>query len=263
MQEAIFQAFRDLIYKESGISLKADKMQLLSARTQKRLRELGLRDAEGYLEIIESDVSGAELVSLLDSISTNVTYFFREPAHFDFLNEQFRLWNEQGKTRARIWCAASSSGQEPYTIAMCMREHLDLSRTNCKLMATDLCTKVLQSAISGVYPEAELAKVPANLTKRYFEKEGTEWRASDLLTSLVTFRKLNLVHIPYPMKGPLDIIFCRNVMIYFDLPVRQAIVSEFGRLIPPGGHLVISHSESLMGLDVPFTRVSSSVYQRN
>ncbi len=143
MQHEIFQAFRDLIYKESGISLKADKMQLLSARIQKRLRELGLPDAKGYLEIIESDASGAELVSLLDAISTNVTYFFREPAHFDFLNEQFRLWNDQGKKRARIWCAASSSGQEPYTIAMCMRENLDLSRTNCKLLATDLCTKVL------------------------------------------------------------------------------------------------------------------------
>jgi len=265
MEETTFQAFKSLIYRESGINLKADKKQLLSARIQKRLRELGLRDPGAYLEIVETDLSGSELTTLLDAVSTNVTFFYREPSHFDFLNQRLKEWRARGKKRARIWCAASSSGQEPYTLAICAREMLDLKVTDLKILATDLSTKVLRQALRGVYPRIEIEKVPSIIAKKYFyesDEEPGHVEVSDDLRSLLTFRQLNLVHHPFPMNGPFDFIFCRNVMIYFDITVRQAIVNEFARLIPIGGYLILSHSESLLGIDAPFERLQNSMYRR-
>ena len=265
MDDTVFSAFRELIYRESGISLRADKKQLLTARIQRRLRELQLVDPNGYLEIIESDHSGHELVQLLDSISTNVTYFFREGKHFDFLREQLAAWKRERRASAKIWCAASSSGQEPYSIAMCVQDVLGSASSGVKILATDLCTKVLAAAHKGEYDDNETSQIPQPLLRKYFRSKGASspsWVANDELKKLVAFRKLNLIHIPYPMKGPFDIIFCRNVMIYFDLPVRTRIVGEFARLIPPGGYLILSHSESLMGIDAPFRRIENSIYER-
>lgn len=263
MEQRVFESFRDLIYRESGITLKQEKIQLLSARIQKRIYDLQLGSAEAYFDLIESDLSGNELVLLLDSVSTNLTFFFREEDHFRFLNEQIQRWNNERRSRIRLWCAAASSGQEPYTIAICLAEHLNSQQTNCRLLATDLCTKVLEQAVVGEYPQQEVSKVPSELAKKYFKKQNNNYVVSQTLKDFVTFQKLNLVHIPYPMKGPIDIIFCRNVMIYFDLAVRQKIITEMARLIPSGGYLILSHSESLMGLDVPFKRVENSIFQRN
>jgi chemotaxis protein methyltransferase CheR len=265
MDDQVFAAFRDLIYRESGISLRQDKKQLLSARIQRRLRELQLGNAGQYLDIIESDSSGYELVELLDSISTNVTYFFREPEHFRFLREQLAEWKSENRPQLKIWCAASSSGQEPYTIAMCVHEIFGSASSSVKILATDLCTKVLARAVDASYSTQEVEHVPKDLLRRYFRVHGEQnnnFAVTDELKKLIAFRKLNLIHHPYPMKGPLDLIFCRNVMIYFDHQVRSRIVEEFTRLIPVGGYLVLSHSESLMGIDAPFKRIGSSVYVR-
>ena len=175
-------------------------------------------------------------------------------------------FREEGRRRVRIRCAASSSGEEPYTIAMTAAESLDLRQTDFKLLATDISTKVLQMASNGVYSDKHLEKVPLALKAKYFERRdgiaGEEYSVSETLRSLVVFKRLNLSVFPYPLKGPLDIIFCRNVMIYFDNQLRGKIVAEFERLLSPGGHLFLSHSENLLSVTHKLLGRQNSIYQK-
>lgn len=267
MDLQIFERFRALIYKESGIVLHPEKITLLDNRIQKRLRELRLKDPGEYFQIIETDASGDELINLIDSISTNVTYFYREPDHFQTLAKVINEWKGAGTlSKLRIWCAAASSGEEPYTIAFTALENIDPVRTELKILGTDICTKVLRKAQEGRYPERELQAVPASARSRFLEvcpdAPGEMFQVKESVQQYLLFKKLNLTRYPYPLRGPLDIIFCRNVMIYFDGPTRQKIVTEFLRLLRPGGYLFLSHSESLLGIEHSLEPCGRSVFRK-
>jgi chemotaxis protein methyltransferase CheR len=264
MDRKTFDALRDLVYQHCGIALSDQKESLVSARIAKRLRALGLSDYKEYLHLVENDSSGEETVQMLDAISTNVTSFFREPDHFTFLTEVMTRWQNEGQTRFRVWCAASSTGEEPYTLSMTLQETPKANACDMKILATDISTRVLAHAQAGIYGERQIQGVSASLRDKYFQKQssasGTTFAAKESIKSRLTFRRLNLATPPFPMKGPLDVIFCRNVMIYFDNTVRARLLEEMYRLLKPGGYLVVGHAESLTGLMSRFKSVRPSAY---
>ena len=267
MEHNTFQRFRDIIYQESGISLGDEKASLVMNRISKRLCALGIPTEKQYLEVIESNLDGEELMELIDCISTNVTYFYREQQHFVFFDSLLKEWKLQHKKSARIWCAASSSGEEPYSIAMCVAEVFGLGRMDCKILATDICTRVLKKAVRGRFDPKQLRDLPQAWCTKYFSSvddvnDVDALQIDPQLQKLVTFRKLNLSRVPYPLKGPLDVIFCRNVMIYFDLSLRKQLIKEFSRLLAPNGYLIVGHSENLLGIEHNLKSVQSGVYRK-
>jgi chemotaxis protein methyltransferase CheR len=259
----MFERFCRLVYDKAGIALGPQKESLVSSRIGKRMRQLGIADFESYYRCVEEDASGEELVEMLNAISTNVTHFFREPRHFEILRDRLRQWEAAGQSSYRIWCAAASTGEEPYTIAMTVRSALRDAR-DVKILATDISTKVLRIAKAGAYEARHLEKVPDRMGKIYFRKRDTDdekrYEVVDELKRMMTFARLNLAHPPYPMKGPFDVVFCRNVMIYFDNAVRKGLLSEAWRLLKPGGYLMVGHAESLSGMLSDFKSVEPSVY---
>lgn len=264
MELRTFEKFRALIYEKCGITLGDQKVALVSARIAKRMRALDIETPELYYDAVMHDKSGAELVQLIDAISTNFTSFFREPAHFEMLGSLLKTWSGKRQSRFRIWCAAASTGEEPYTLAMTVRESLGNIGVDARILATDISTRVLQKCRDGVYDAQRVSTMSAELRKKYFDEVRDEgemkYIAKETLRSLLVFRRLNLSTPPFPMQGPLDVVFCRNVMIYFDNHVRSRLVHEIYRLLKPGGYLMIGHAESLTGLDSQFKTVRPSVY---
>jgi chemotaxis protein methyltransferase CheR len=265
MEKQTFEAFRQLVYTMSGISLGPQKEALVSARVAKRMRALDIPTHEDYVLYVKKDKSGQEIIHLIDAISTNVTSFFREPEHFDCLRDLLTRWRAKGQRRYRIWCAASSSGEEPYTIAMTALETLGTAM-NLRVLATDISTRILEQARTGRYDEDKMRGVAPILRDRYFSRVTDDgkvrFEAKPQLKELILFRRLNLAEPPFPMKGPLDVVFCRNVMIYFDKGVRSRLVGEVRRLLKPEGYLLVGHAESLTGLGAGFKTVQPSVYMR-
>ncbi len=259
-----FQKFRDLVYERSGISLGPGKESLVAARVGKRMRALGLTVYEDYLAHVQRDQTGEEIVLLLDAISTNVTSFYREGAHFEMLSGLMEKWIGQGQRRFRFWSAACSTGEEPYTMAITLREALGGRPADVRILATDISTRALGRAIEGVYEAEKVAPIPLQVRNRYFDmvREGADKRyaARAELKEMVAFRRLNLSSPPFPMQGPMDAVFCRNVMIYFDATVRRNLLAEIHRLLKPGGYLMVGHAESLTGVANGFRTVKPSVY---
>ena len=267
MEAKIFEELREIIYRESGINLSEEKKQMLMNRLNKRLRKLGLKEPRQYLDIIETDASGEELLQLIDVVSTNVTYFFRESEHFDYLkSEVFAAYKKQGRDKVRIWCAASSTGEEPYTLAMLGSESFSGVRADVKVLATDISTRVLNHAVRGLYQPKQFEKMPQDVVEKYFsayqDEDETFWKVDPAIASMVTFKRLNLSQFPYPLKGPLDVIFCRNVMIYFDLQLRTKIIAEMTRLLAPGGYLFLGRSENLLGIHHDLKGCGASVFRK-
>jgi len=268
MDRRTFDTFRQLIYDKSGITLGEGKEALVSARVGKRLRALGYDSYKEYLHFLtgDSEESESEFIEFLDVISTNVTSFFRENEHFVFMAEYVKRMMEERRSRVRIWCAASSSGEEPYTLAMTFLENAKGFRGECKILATDISTKILKMAKEGKYTEAKMQGVNPQLRSRYFSSVGTGanrmYTVSPQLAEMLTFKRLNLSKPPFPMKGPFDLIFCRNVMIYFDNIVRKKLMDEFSRLLRPGGYLMVGHSESMAGMLCNMETVQPSVYMK-
>ncbi len=263
VDKKVFDKFRKLIYEYSGICLGPRKEALVSARVGKRMRALDIAEFDEYLQYLEADDTGTEIVSFLDVISTNVTSFFREPRHFDFLRDVFSEWLEQGQQRFRFWCAAASSGEEPYSIAITLLEALKGRNADVRILATDISTKVLDECRQGVYREDKLETVPKALRLKYFHKNGSGgYAVTQNLKDLILFKRLNLATPPFPMRGPLDVVFCRNVMIYFDNTVRLGLLNEAIRLLRPGGYLIVGHTESLAGMISNLKSVRPSVYTK-
>lgn len=264
MNETTFNQFRDLVYEHSGISLNKDKVALVSARVRKRMRTLHLTGHERYLKCLLEDGSGTELSFFIDAISTNVTSFFREPDHFKFLKENFSSRLIEGQHRFRFWSAASSTGEEAYSLAMALLDFQQTASVDLKILATDISNQVLGMARKGEYNHSRLENVSLAYRKRYFEagvtNTGDNFVVRESVRRCVTFKRLNLSDTPFPMTGPFDAILCRNVMIYFDLGTRENLIAECYRLLKPGGHLLVGHSESLRGIDSKFTAVGSAVY---
>ncbi|NUM52768.1 MAG: methyltransferase domain-containing protein [Candidatus Hydrogenedentes bacterium] len=264
MERKTFDKFRSLIYQKCGIALGDQKEALVSARIAKRMCALNIESQEAYYNAVVKDTTGAELVRFIDAISTNYTSFFREPIHFDMLTRMLAAWKAQGQRRFRIWCAAASTGEEPYTLAITVNEAIGSLGVDVKILATDISTRVLQKCQEGRYDGNRMSGVRHDLRHKYFEevRENGQavFEARDTLRTLLVFRRLNLSAPPFPMRGPFDAVFCRNVMIYFDSDVRTRLVSEIHRLLKPGGYLMVGHAESLTGLDTGFRPVRPSVY---
>lgn len=266
MEKATFDRLREIIYERSGIHLTDKKEALVSARIGKRLQQLGMCNYESYLDHLERDPSGMEYYSMLDAISTNVTEFFREETHFQFLRERIQEWHSTGQKHFRFWSAACSTGEEPYTIAMTVDDCLAGEKHDTRILATDISSTVLNRCKQGAYEWKKLAKVPEHMLSRYFQRIGENGHSSfhvkKELRNMIVFSWINLAQTPFPMNGPLDIVFCRNVMIYFDNPVRQRLLDEIHRLLKPGGYLIVGHAESLLSLQHGFKSVRPSIFKR-
>jgi chemotaxis protein methyltransferase CheR len=272
LSERLFQQFSALVYEECGINLHEGKKSLLEARLAKRLRATGMASPKEYYKYILSEDGRDELIRFFDAVSTNLTYFFREPKHFDFLvtralPEMVRRSREQGSSRIRIWSAGCSTGEEPYTIAMSVLENLDQpDRWDFRILATDISTRVLQTAQRGIYDKAKLQNVPPALRSRYFilRRGGAGeklYEVAPQLRKVIAFRRLNLKD-PYPFRGPFDVIFCRNVMIYFDKKTQEMLIKKMAEYLVSGGYFFVGHSESLTGLDHPLKYFKPAVYQK-
>lgn len=272
LPDSLYFKFAKLVYDSAGIALGDAKRELVRSRLMKRLRALHLSTYEQYYNVLANhDQDGAELVMMLDAISTNKTDFFRENQHFDFLEQTIIpsfMSRAENKRRIRVWSAGCSSGEEPYTLAMVMKETLDHSiQWDAKILATDISTKVLQFAHEGVYDEEKIRPVPLALRNAYFTREKNTralpvYRVKPLLREMITFRRLNLMNSTFPFSGTFDVIFCRNVMIYFDKTTQEALVNKFYRYLSKGGYLFIGHSESLNSLNTPFQFVKPTIYVR-
>jgi chemotaxis protein methyltransferase CheR len=268
MGPKLFRRFCDIAYEKSGITLKPGKEALVAARIAKRQRALGIPTAKAYLEYLESEDNEGELIFFLDAISTNYTHFFREKVHFDQLAEEVQFGICNGQKRLRIWSAASSTGEEPYSIIMTVLEVLERSDFDFRLLATDISTQVLAKAHAGVYMPPQLEPISQVLKTRYFDRCGARntvdesFKIKESVKKYAVFKRLNLSTPPFPMPGPLDIIFCRNVMIYFDNSVRKRLVGEIERLLKPGGVLFIGHSETLTGISTGLQIERPSVYRK-
>jgi len=264
MERETFESFRQIIYQTSGITLNDNKEALVSARVAKRMRMLQMSEPESYLRHLLDDSSGEEIIHLLDVISTNVTSFFREPQHFDLIATEMEKWLKKGQRRFRFWSAGCSSGEEPYTLGMTLKEVCSQYDTDIRILATDISTQILQKSQAGEYDSKKANDIPYKLREKYFSKEGRNGsayiRVKDNLRKMILFKRLNLSVVPFPMSGPMDIILCRNVMIYFDNEVRKRLLQEFYRLLKPGGFLLVGHAESLTGMLSGFTVVKPTVY---
>ena len=259
-----FDAISRLIYAKCGISLKKGKEALVRARLMKRLRALQLKTIDDYMVYLDSDQGLDEIGTLVDVMTTNKTSFFREPAHFDFLIEA--VIPQIRSRRMRFWSAACSSGEEPYTLAMVLRETIpQVDRADVLILATDISHEMLTIARRGVYPQARTADIARPLLQKYFravrENGQNDYQAADDLKKMVRFGALNLMH-RWPMRGPFNAIFCRNVMIYFDRPTQQTLVNRFWDLLEPGGYLFVGHSEGLSGIKHRFHYTKPAVYRK-
>jgi chemotaxis protein methyltransferase CheR len=253
-----------LVHERSGITLHAGKKALIVARLQKRMREGRFRSLSDYLTAVEADATGAELATLLDAIATNHTSFFREEQHFTLLESRMLppLVGRPGPIR--VWSAACSTGEEPTTLAITMLEALG-DRTTFRLLASDMSTKALAAARAGVYKMERVSGVRVDLLRKYFERgigaqDGLA-RLAPAVRRTIEYRHLNLLEIG-DLSERFDVIFCRNVMIYFDQGVQQRVVTMLERHLAPGGYLCISHSESLNGIDHKLRWVAPATYQR-
>jgi len=265
-----FEKISDLVKALCGINLHQGKKELVKARLNKRLRALGLTNFDDYIAHVRADASGDELITMLDAISTNLTSFFRENGHFEHLAQTVlpEITSDRDGTRRklRIWSAGCSSGEEPYTIGIVLHEHLhDLPAWDARILATDLSTKVLAKAVEGIFTDDRLRGIPGVIAQRYFTCVQTKperlFRVQDSVRRLVTFARLNLLE-SWPMTGPFDIVFCRNVMIYFDKPTQTRLIDRFWNLLGPRGMLYVGHSESLAGVKHRFDYVQPTVYRK-
>ncbi len=268
MDHSLFRRFCGIAYDQAGIALRDGKESLVSARVAKRMRALQLDSPDEYIQHLEQDGSGEELVHFLDAISTNYTGFYREPEHFPILQGELQRLLSRGQRKFRIWCAAAATGEEPYTLAFIALETCARPDVDVKILATDISTLALAQAAQGVYDRVRVEAIPRPIFFKYLDRrdqkdtDGEEqYQVKPRAKSLLLFRRLNLAAPPFPLRGPLDIVFCRNVMIYFDTRVRQALVEEIERLMRPGGLVFIGHSETLTSVNTELKLVCPAVYR--
>jgi chemotaxis protein methyltransferase CheR len=271
LSDRLFKQFSLLVYEQCGINLHEGKKALLQARLNKRLRLTGISSYEEYFKFITSGANPGEFVHFLDSISTNLTYFFRESQHFDFLDgvalpELIAKKQKDRDSRIRIWSAGCSTGEEPYSLAMCVMAHLpEIARWDLRILATDISTRVLETASRGIYSDEKIQKVPPALRQANFQKVSNsngkpDFQVTAHVKRVITFRRLNFKE-PYPFKGLFDFIFCRNVMIYFDKKTQEELVNKIAGFLSPGGYFFVGHSESLTGLAHKLSYVRPAIYR--
>ena len=271
LKDSEFQKSSRYVYDKCGINLHEGKKELVKARLGKILRQRNLDSFRTYYDYVVNDKSGQELTLLLDAISTNLTYFFRESQHFNFLRVKALPEIEKIKVPSRnncfrFWSAGCSSGEEAYSIAIAAKEILHNSeKWQIKILATDLSTKVLASANTGIYAKNKIESIPYELQRRYFQKGDKNWKdyfkVKQEVRKNISFQRLNLREKFY-FNTPFDIIFCRNVMIYFDNPTKEALIEKLSQNLSDGGYLFIGHAESLAGIKHHLKYIQPSVYRK-
>ena len=263
-----FKVVKNLVADQTGIHLTDAKKDLVYGRLSKRIRKLGLSSFLEYIEYVKHDHE-EELINFINAITTNLTSFFRENHHFDYLGNTLlpRLLKSNEDTRKiRIWSAGCSTGEEPYSIAMTILDNLEnLQNWDIKILATDLDTNVIQTASAGIYPIERINGIDSKLKKRWFlngkgQKSGFV-KVSSELQDLIIFRQLNLMN-KWPMKGEFDAIFCRNAVIYFDKPTQKILFDRFANILTHNGTLFIGHSETLFKVSDRFKSLGSTIYQK-
>ena len=263
-----FDRLRELVREHTGIALSEAKRQLVYGRLARRLRALRMETFGEYIALIEAG-DPAELEEFVNAVTTNLTSFFREPHHFDYLAREAlpaMVARSAGTNRMRIWCCAASTGEEPYSIAMVLREAEGLLRGwDVKMLATDLDSAVLATGAAGVYAAERFQNMDPKRIARFFDK-GTgpqhgKLRARDELRNLISFRQLSLMH-EWPLRGPIDAIFCRNVIIYFDKATQRTLFERMATLQRPGDLLFLGHSESLYRVCDRYELIGRTIYRR-
>lgn len=263
MSDKDFSTLRRFIYSECGINITEAKRTMLEARLQKRLKALSMSSFSDYCEYLFSDEGIAEeQVQMINQVTTNKTDFFREPAHFESLRNKVLPSFGRGRKSVTVWSAGCSSGEEPYTLAMVLKE----SGYDFTIVATDISTRMLEKARQAVYEEDRIAPIPPDLLKKYVlvskNKAKRLYRIAPELRQHVRFERLNFMAQDFGFQEPMDIIFCRNVIIYFDKPTQEALLNRFCRYLSPDGYIFMGHSETLLGMDVPLTPVAPTIYRR-
>lgn len=270
LKNSDFEKIQKIIYEQCGINLHEGKKELVKARLGKRLRDGNYNSFSDYCRFVTTAEGADELVAMIDSISTNLTSFFREESHFVRL--RLIISDILGKSSAsglknsfKIWSAGCSTGEEPYTLAITVKEAAGQRLFDFTILATDISTKVLHIAEGGVYSQEKIKNIAAPVLRKYFQigtdrSEG-HYRIKTEVKAVIDFQRFNLMH-KFPAQSPMDVIFCRNVMIYFDKPTQGVLVNKFYDSLSKGGYFFIGHSESLTGLNHQFKYIEPSVYQK-
>jgi len=268
MADDQFDFLAKLVHDRTGIMVRPEKRQMLCSRLDKRLRALGLGDFAAYCDYLESDLGPVEIAELVNAITTNLTHFFREKHHFEQLAKHalpaaMKSLEARHSKRLRIWSAGCSTGQEPYSIAMTLLgQAAGIQSWDARILATDVDSNVIDHAAAGRYAADQADGVPETYRKRFTrrQRDGALEMTDDLRRS-ITFKQLNLME-PWPISGPFEIIFCRNVVIYFDKPTQATLFDRFASLMPVGGWLYIGHSESLFKVTERFRLIGGTIYQK-
>lgn len=264
-----FRRLSEFVSCYSGIKMPPGKQTMLEGRLRRRLRSTGFASLDDYCTyLFDNDGLEIEAVALIDAVTTNKTDFFREPKHFEFLKRYaLPALMRDGRTSLRLWSAACSVGAEPYTAAMIVADFAENSGPlNYFVLATDLSTDVLAAARKGIYPASMLAPVPEDYMRRFVHRSSDPtsnlMRIAPVIRSKVGFARMNFMDETYPIGEPVDVIFCRNVLIYFDKPTQAKVLSRLCDCLAPGGYLFIGHSESITGFNLPVRTVANTIFQK-
>lgn len=265
LSDSEFDRIRGLIREITGITMGDTKRQLILGRVTMRLRALKMTSVSDYLSFLVSG-DAEEVEQFTNAVTTNLTSFFRENHHFDYLAKtvipEIVTKKASGDRRLRIWSAGCSTGEEPYSLAIALKESTaNLIDWDAKILCTDIDTDVLARAKAGVYPKKRFDGMSEGRLKKWFAKEGENYRARSSLQEKLTFKPLNLMG-DWPMRGKFDVIFCRNVIIYFDKPTQRVLMDRYANALEEGGHLFVGHSESLINVSDRFKLIGKTIYQK-
>ena len=265
-----FKRLAELIQNYSGIKMPANKRTMLEGRLRRRMRATQIPTLNDYCAyLFDDDGLESEIVHLIDAVTTNKTEFFREPAHFQFLRSSaLPAIAKGGRREIKAWSAACSTGAEPYTLAMVLEDYRRTHRSqDYSILCTDLCTQVLNQAVAGVFSEQMIDPVEMDLRRRYVMRAKDTSRGLvrivPELRSKLAFARLNLMDDAYPVDGDMDLIFCRNILIYFDKPTQSKVLRQLCEHLRPCGYLFLGHSESIVGIDLPVSQIANTVFQRS
>jgi chemotaxis protein methyltransferase CheR len=264
LTDADFHAIAALLRQIAGITLSDSKRDLVFGRLNRRLRVLGLRSFAEYRAVLDGPDGEVERGEMINALTTNLTSFFREPHHFTWLANPVLsdMIRTGGPRRLRIWSAACSTGQEPYSIAMVLYNALrNKGAWDARILATDIDTNVIETAMQGRYDPESASTIPAEFARLIDRRADGTAAMPDVLKKLITFKPLNLLNA-WPMRGPFDVIFCRNVVIYFDKDVQRTLFDRMADLLAPGGILFIGHSETLLGVSDRFENLGRTTYRK-
>lgn len=271
MSDGEFKKLSNFIYSNYGIKMPPTKKVMLQARLQKRLKANNIKSFKEYCDFVFSEAGmRSEVVHMIDVVSTNKTDFFREPGHFDFMTNVFlpEFKADYSGKPLKIWSSASSTGEEAYTIAMTIEEFINRQKLfDYSIHCTDISTEVLKKAVNGVYALSRVANIPISIKRKYFLKskdpKNETVRIVPDLRKKLTFNRLNLMDDSYPVPHDFDIIFCRNVLIYFDKETQEKVINKLCTRLRPGGYFLLGHSESITGMNVNLETIKPTIYRKN